>query len=72
MFLFSIGTPLSNRKSSPISASTGTLKYFATFNTSFVIFAFSSIGFVDPSIIILVNPSLSASIQIGNPSPWSK
>ena len=32
MFLFSIGTPLSNRKSSPISASTGTLKYFATFN----------------------------------------
>ena len=72
IFLFSIGTPLSRRSSSPISASTGTSKYFATLCTWLTIAAFSFTGFVEPSIITLVKPSLSASIQIGKPSPWSR
>ncbi len=69
MFLFSMGTPLSSRSSSPISASTGTPKHFATRSTSLVMAAFSPIGWVEPSIIRLVKPSFSISMQVSKLSP---
>ena len=40
--------------------------------TSPVMAAFSSMGWVEPSIITLVKPSRSASMQMGKPSPWSR
>ena len=72
MFLFSCTTPLSRRCSSPISASTGTPKHLATLMTSLVMAAFSAAGWVEPSIMTLVKPSLRASMQIAKSAPWSR